>query len=79
MSKFNLVLKNDRQRLKEYAERLCERGVKAEQEGAAALGAELVQLKPPQSGQQLYRLLRCRVWREQVRSRMGILQESSQP
>lgn len=53
MSKFNLVLKNDREKFLEYANRLVAQGVKAEQQYEAALGVDLTRIKPPQSGQQL--------------------------
>lgn len=51
--KYNLVLKSDRQKLREYAEYLCAQGEKAEANSISAYGAELRQMKPPQSGQQL--------------------------
>lgn len=53
MSKFNLVLKKDREKFLEYANRLFQQGEKAEQKGEAALGVDLTRIKPPQSGQQL--------------------------
>ena len=53
MSKFNLVLKKDREKFLEYATRLFQQGEKAEQKGEAALGVDLTRIKPPQSGQQL--------------------------
>ena len=53
MPKYNLVLKTDRQKLREYAERLCALGEKAENNLELAYGAELVHLKPAQSSQQL--------------------------
>lgn len=53
MPKYNLVLANDRQKLREYAERLCSLGERAEKNMELAYGAELVHLKPPQSSQQL--------------------------